>query len=97
MTETVAADLQSRAGHELILDANENLPFSQLLYLSGFIPLFERNSHTKKQTFNSFETPGITDKISGSTDPAFKRNSAPNEPRSLLAFLDDDSYPRQIG
>jgi len=50
--------------------------------------------HLKKQTFKNFETLVITDKISKTSNPAFKRNlGAKMAKGKYLAFLDDDSYP----
>ena len=69
--------------------------FSIIIPVRIYTPyLRETLSHLKKQTFNSFETLVITDKISGSTNPAFKRNlGAKMSQGQFLAFLDDDSYP----
>jgi len=56
--------------------------------------LKETLTHLKQQTFRQFEILVITDKISGTANPAQKRNLGAKKAQGLyLAFLDDDSYP----
>jgi len=56
--------------------------------------LKETLKHLRIQNFKSYEVLVITDKISGSPNPALKRNLGAKMSRGrFLAFLDDDSYP----
>jgi glycosyltransferase involved in cell wall biosynthesis len=56
--------------------------------------LAQTKEKLKKQTYKSFELLVITDKISKTSNPAFKRNlGAKMAKGKYLAFLDDDSYP----
>lgn len=56
--------------------------------------LKETLTKLEHQTFKQFEVLVITDKISKSPNPALKRNlGAKLAKGSILAFLDDDSYP----
>jgi cellulose synthase/poly-beta-1,6-N-acetylglucosamine synthase-like glycosyltransferase len=58
--------------------------------------LRETVKHLNKQSLRSFEMIVITDKISKSSNPAFKRNlGASMSHGKYLAFLDDDSYPQK--
>ena len=50
----------------------------------------------KKQSLKNFEVLIITDKISGSANPAEKRNLGAKKAKGdYLVFFDDDSYPNQ--
>ncbi|MDD4938262.1 MAG: glycosyltransferase [Candidatus Shapirobacteria bacterium] len=72
-------------------------------FFSIIIPVRKSNPYLKetikqlkKQTFKQFETLIITDKISGSANPAEKRNlGAKMAKGQYLTFLDDDSYPNK--
>lgn len=68
---------------------------------SIIIPVRKSNSyleetlkHLKKQSYRNFELLVIDDTISGTANPAEKRNiGAKKSKGSYLVFLDDDSYP----
>lgn len=56
--------------------------------------LKETIHHLRRQTFKSFETIIISDKVAGPVSPAIKRNLGAQKAKGkYLAFLDDDSYP----
>jgi len=71
-------------------------------FFSIIIPVRQSNPHLeetldklKKQSFKNFEVLVITDNISGSANPAEKRNLGAKKAKGeYLTFLDDDSYPR---
>jgi len=73
----------------------ENILFSIIIPVRQSNPYLEETKEKlKEQTFKNFELLVIDDTVSGSANPAKKRNIGAKKAKGdYLVFLDDDSYP----